>query len=385
MSELLSINTLYLLHPIRRDEITRFVDLLAQSAGASKAVDVSSELVAVTYNIISRMTIGKRCGNDDGDDEARDIMKCVQEMSKIRGKFNACDYIWFLKKLDLQGYNKRIGDVRKRFDNRIEKIIEEHQEERMKWKQSKVVGEGETVKDLLDILLDLSGDKSSHTIKLTKDNIKAFLLNLFAAGVAASAVTIEWALAELINRPDIMKKATQEIDSVIGNDKRLVDESDLQNLPYLQAVVKETLRLYPAATLIKRQSSEDCEIGGYHIPAKTRLFVNVLAIGRDPDYWENPLQFCPERFLHDNQGNGVAAPVDVKGQHFQCLPFGSGRRGCPATSLALQIVQNCLAVMIQRFEWKVEGNNGKVDMEEGNDTTLHRANPLICFPVTRHS
>lgn len=177
-----------------------------------------------------------------------------------------------------------------------------------------------------------------------------------------------------------MNKARQEIDSIIGNN-RLVKESDIANLPYLQAIVKETLRLHPTGPLIVRESTEPCSIGGYDIPARTRLFVNVWAVNRDPNHWEKPLEFEPERFTH-NEGNGKSQ-LDVRGQHFHLLPFGSGRRGCPGTSLALQVVQTTLAAMIQCFEWKVP--SGSVDMEEGLGLTLPRAHPLVCVPVARLS
>lgn len=214
------------------------------------------------------------------------------------------------------------------------------------------------------------------------------LQDIFAAGTDTSAITTEWALAELINHPNIMNKAVQEIDSVVGKN-RLVEESDIADLPYLQAIVKETLRLHPTGPLIVRESSEDCTIADYHIPAKTRLFVNVWALGRDAKHWDSPLEFKPERFVmssEDQQGSGKSQ-LDVRGQHFHLLPFGSGRRGCPGTSLALQVVQTSLAAMIQCFEWKVggEGNNGTsvVDMEEGVGLTLPRAHPLVCVPLVR--
>lgn len=212
------------------------------------------------------------------------------------------------------------------------------------------------------------------------------LQDIFAAGTDTSAITTEWALSELINHPDIMLKAVQEIDSIIGKE-RLVEESDVASLPFLQAIVKETLRLHPTGPMILRESSEDCEIGGYHIPARTRVFVNVWAIGRDPNYWNNPLEFRPERFLGEGD-RGTKSQLDVRGQHFHFLPFGSGRRGCPGTSLALQVVQTSLAAMIQRFEWKVSSEllgADKVNMEEGTGLTLPRAHPLVCFPVARHN
>lgn len=179
-----------------------------------------------------------------------------------------------------------------------------------------------------------------------------------------------------------MNKAREEIDTVVGK-SRLVEESDIVNLPYLQAIVKETLRLHPSP-LIVRESSEKCTINGYDIPEKTQVFVNVWAIGRDPRHWEEPLEFKPERFLGEEGSR--ESQLDVRGQHFHLLPFGSGRRGCPGTSLALQVVHTSLASMIQCFEWKlVGGKNGIVDMEEGPSLTLRRAHPLVCVPVARFS
>ncbi|KAL0383732.1 UNVERIFIED_CONTAM: cytochrome [Sesamum calycinum] len=260
MSQLLGGQTLDLLQPVRRHEIKHLIEFLSVKANGGESVDIGSVLIRMTNNVISRM-----------------------------------------------GFGKRLKKVRDRFDEMMEKIIDEHQNERMKLKQKSE--EGEVAKDLLDILLDIAEDGSSE-MKLTRENIKAFILDLFAAGTDTSAITIEWALAELINHPNILAKAAQEIDSVVGND-RLVQESDMPNLPYLQAIVKETLRLHPTGPLIVRESSKDCTISGYHIPAKTRLFLNIWAVGRDPNHWENGLEFRPERFLSED-GNGKGQ-LDVRG------------------------------------------------------------------------
>ena len=200
--------------------------------------------------------------------------------------------------------------------------------------------------------------------------------NLFTAGTDTSASTLEWALAQLINHPDIMKKAKEEIDQVVGG-KRLVQESDIPNLPYLQAIVKETLRLHPAAPVIPRKSRQDCNVLGYDIPANTHIFINVMAINKDPNHWENPLEFKPERFENNM--------VDVRGQQFHFLTFGTGRRMCPGISLAHHIMHTTLGAMLQCFDWKAgkDGNLTSVDMEEGTGLTLPRANPLVCVPVAR--
>ncbi|KAH6767803.1 cytochrome P450 [Perilla frutescens var. hirtella] len=316
--------------------------------------------------------MSERCSEDE--DEAGAVRKLIQETAELTGKFNLSDYIWFCKNLDLQGFGKRLKEVRDRFDRMMEKIIDEHQNQR--WKSKDDGRKGEVLRDLLDILLDIAEDGSSE-IKLTRENIKAFILDLFAAGTDTSAITVEWALAELINHPNILQKAVQEIDSVIGK-YRLVEESDITSLPYLQAIVKETLRLHPTGPMIVRQSSEDCTIAGYDIAAKTRLFVNVWALGRDPNHWEDALEFKPQRFLSKDNGQ-----LDVRGQHYHFLPFGTGRRGCPGTTLALQVVQATLAALIQCFDFKLDGGKNSVDMEEGPGLTLPRAHALICIPLPR--
>ncbi|KAL2225905.1 cytochrome P450 93A3-like [Sesamum indicum] len=372
ISRLLGGQTLDLLQPIRRQEINYLIELVSMKAKAGESVAIGSELIRMSNNVISRMVLSRRLSGDEN--EATEIREQVREITALTGQFNLSDFIWFCKNLDVQGFGKRLKSVMGRFDKMMEKIIEEHQSERRKFNQRSK--EGEVAKDLLHILLDIAEDESSE-MKLTRENIKGFILDLFLAGTDTSAITIEWTLAELINHPKILQKAVQEIDSVVGKN-RVVQESDIPNLPYLQAIVKESLRIHPSGPIVVRESTEDCTISGYHIPAKTRLFVNVWAVGRDPNHWQNPLEFRPERFLaEDGSGKGQ---LDVRGQHYQLLPFGSGRRSCPGTSLALLVVQTALAAMIQCFDWKVEGI---VDMEEAPSMTLPRANPLICFPVPR--
>ncbi|KAH6758013.1 cytochrome P450 [Perilla frutescens var. hirtella] len=370
-SQLLGGQTLDLLQPVKRHEVKQLIEFLAKEADAGKSVNMGSELIRYTNNVISRIVMSERCSGDE--DEAGAVRKLIEETAFLLGKFNFSDYIWFCKNLDLQGFGKRLKEVRDRFDDIMEKIINEHLNKRRKSKEG--------IKDLLDILLDIAEDPSSE-IKLSRNNIKAVIMDLFAAGTDTTARTIEWALAELINHPKIMQNAVQEIESIIGN-KRLVQESDIPNLPYLQAIVKETLRLHPGAAIIHRESSKDCTVAGYHIPAKAPVFVNVWAIGRDPNHWENALKFRPERFLsEDGSGKGQ---LDVRGQHYHFLPFGTGRRGCPGSSLALMTIQTTLAALIQCFELKIEGGKDSVDMEEGSGISLPRANPLICFPVARHN
>ncbi|KAF5473335.1 hypothetical protein F2P56_009953 [Juglans regia] len=378
MTELLSGRTLEQHLPIRDQEIKRFLQLLLKKAKANEAVDVGAQLIRLTNNIISRMALRKRCS--ENEDESDEVRKLVEEMCELAGKANVSEMIWFCKNLDLQGFGKRLKDVRDRYDAMIERIMKEHEEARKK-KETSVDG-GDGIKDILDSLLDVYEDESSD-IRMTRKNIKGFIMNMFGAGTDTSAVTTEWAMSELINHPDVMAKARQEIDMVIGKIK-LVEESVIANLPYIQAIVKETLRLHPPGPLVVRECTEDCIIAGYEIPAKARLFVNVWAIGRDINHWENPLEFWPERFL--NKEEMGKSQLDVRGQHFHLLPFGTGRRSCPGATLAMHVVQTTLAVMIQCFEWKVgDGGYGSVDMEEGPGVSLPRDHPLVSVPVARLS
>ncbi|KAH7437715.1 hypothetical protein KP509_05G085500 [Ceratopteris richardii] len=167
--------------------------------------------------------------------------------------------------------------------------------------------------------------------------------DLFGAGIDTSTVTIEWALAELLGHPHILKKLQDELSSVVGS-TRLVQESDIENLPYLRAVVKETMRLHPALPLLLPHAArQQCQVNEYDIPSGTQVYVNVWAIGRDPNAWENPLMFYPERFLDSK--------MDVRGHHFELLPFRSGRRACPGLALGISNVHLMLANLVHVFEW----------------------------------
>ena len=199
---------------------------------------------------------------------------------------------------------------------------------------------------------------------------KSELAQAMIAGASdTTAVTLIWAMSLLVNNRDALKKAQEELDKHVGRD-RVVDESDLTKLVYLQSVVKETLRLYPPAPLsAPHEFVEDCTIGGYHVSKGTRLFTNLWKIQTDPRAWPEPFEFKPERFLTTHKD------VDVRGQHFELIPFGSGRRGCPGTSFGLQLVTFVLASFLHAFEITTPSNE-LIDMTEGNAFTILKAFPL---------
>lgn len=187
-------------------------------------------------------------------------------------------------------------------------------------------------------------------------------------------------MSELLHNPSTLRKAKAELFEIIGTN-RTIEESDIANLPYIQAVVKETMRLHPAAPLLlPRKALMDVEIDGYTIPEDTRVFVNVWAIQHDEKLWPEPDAFMPERFLDGNK------LVDLKGHGFELLPFGSGRRICPGITLAYRMVHVMLASLLHRFDWKLE--NGMqpedLDMNDKFGITLQKTIPLRAVPYVKN-
>lgn len=200
---------------------------------------------------------------------------------------------------------------------------------------------------------------------------------LLIAATDTVSITMEWAMALLLNNPVAIKKIKDEIDAHVP-ENRLIEEQDLPNLPYLKNVVKETLRLYPPIPfMIPHEASQDCTVGGYHISKGTMLLVNLWAIHRDPKHWENPTKFIPER----HEGSRV--------DEYSLMPFGAGRRGCPGAGLGTRILELVLGTLVQVFEWERTGEELE-DMTEGKGFSLPKLKPLeaICRPrqaIIQHS
>ena len=201
---------------------------------------------------------------------------------------------------------------------------------------------------------------------------------MIAGGSDTSMSTLTWAISLLLTHPNILKKVQEELDSQIGSQQN-VEESDCANLIYLQAVVKETLRLHPAAPLSgPRLFTEDCTIGGYHVRKGTRMILNIWKIQTDPKVWSDPLEFRPERFL------SIHKDVDVKDPNFDLLPFGGGRRICPGLTFGMRMVHFTLARLLHAFEISIP-NHIPVDMSEIFGLTNVKATPLEVMLAPRLS
>jgi len=189
------------------------------------------------------------------------------------------------------------------------------------------------------------------------------------AGSDTTSTTMTWTLAMLMKNPHALKRAQEEIDHQVGRERRRVEARDIKDLIYLQAIVKETLRLYPPGpVLVPHEAREDCNIQGYHVPKGTRVFANVWKLHRDPSLWSEPEKFSPERFISEN---GELDEV----HHFEYLPFGSGRRACPGSTFATQVCLLTLSRLLQGFDLHVPMDE-PVDLEEGLGITLPKMNPL---------
>ncbi|GJN13183.1 hypothetical protein PR202_ga31527 [Eleusine coracana subsp. coracana] len=379
VSELLGPRTVEQLRPVRRAgtvSLLRELLLFLANNKQQQPVDLTRELIRLSNASIIRMVASTVPGSVT--DEAQELVK---EVAELVGAFNVADYIPVCRGWDLQGLGKRAADVHRRFDVLLEELIRHKEEAAAAILDDDVCNKKKDARqDLLDILLEKAQDETAEA-KLTRDNIKAFVIDVVTAGSDTSAAMVEWMLAELLNHPESMRKVQEEIDAVVGHD-RIVSEADLPRLPYLQAVYKETLRLHPAAPIAHRQSTEEIRTvhGGYTVPPQTAVFINVWAIGRDPAFWEDPDAFRPERFMP----GGAAERLEPRGQHFQFMPFGSGRRGCPGMGLALQSVPATLAALVQCFRWeKPPADKMIIDMEESDGLVCMRKNPLLLRPITR--
>ncbi|XP_027358992.1 cytochrome P450 82A3-like [Abrus precatorius] len=328
-------------------------------------VEMKQWFVHITFNMVLRMVAGKRyfgAMDEANEEKAKRFLENIREFMRLMGTFTVADGAPFLRWLDLGGYEKAMKETAKKFDEVLSEWLEEH-------KQNKSLGRKvESHRDFIDAMLSaLNGIQIDG---FDADTIcKATTLEIILGGTDSTFTTLTWALSLLLRNPLVLKKAKEEIDTQIGKD-RCLSESDINKLVYLQAIVKETLRLYPPAPLSSpRVFTENCTLGGYHVKKGTRLIPNLWKIHRDPSVWSDPLEFKPERFLTTHKN------VDARGHHFELLPFGSGRRICAGMSLGMNMVHFTLANLLHSFEI-LNPSSEPVDMTEIFEFTNTKVTPL---------
>ncbi|XP_021716066.1 cytochrome P450 71A1-like [Chenopodium quinoa] len=353
LMELFSSKRLELYEYIRVEELNSMLRNIFNTNG--EPIVLRDHLSTMNLNVISRMVLGKKYLDKNNEEKSvltlEEFKLMLDELFLLNGVLNLGDWIPCLKYMDVQGYVKRMKILAKKFDRFLEHVLDEHNDRREKEKESWVA------KDMVDVLLQVADDPTNE-VKLERIGVKAFSQDLIAGGTESSSITVEWAISELIRKPDIIAKAREEIDRVIGKE-RWVQEKDIQNLPYICAIVKETMRLHPVAPLLSpRLAREQVKIKGYDVPKGSVVLVNIFSIHRDPEVYERPNEFWPDRF--------IGKSIDVKGRDFELLPFGSGRRMCPGYSLGLKVIETSLANLLHGFAWKLPDSMKPqdLDMEE---------------------
>ncbi|ONK55116.1 uncharacterized protein A4U43_UnF7430 [Asparagus officinalis] len=345
--ELLSNTRLEMLKHVRSMEVDMFIKELHRTWVENKQrpvkVDVKQLLGDAAYNIITNMVAGKRYFGSTvtASDEAWRFRRAVPQLFKLLNAFVTSDMFPFLKWIYVNRNETAMKSVAQDMDSLMTNLIEEHRQRRASQKAKDDC-------DFMDVMLSTMKDVKYSELDSDKV-IKSTSLAMILGGSDNITNSMVLTLAALLDNTHVLKKVQEELDAVVGKN-RVVEESDIKNLVYLQAVIKEAFRLYPPSTLlVPHEAIEECQIQGYHVPVGTQVLVNLWKLQRDPNAWSEPDEFKPERFLSRSS-------IDVRGQHFELIPFGSGRRACPGISFSLQVVYLTLARLIQGFELQATGN-----------------------------
>ncbi|KAL0349928.1 UNVERIFIED_CONTAM: cytochrome [Sesamum radiatum] len=362
--ELLSSVKISQFQPMRQAEIGLMVGSLKNAAEVRETVDVSMRISSLTADMMCLMLFGRKFADRDLGEKG--FKEVVEETMEEAAAFNLGDYFPYLRGLDLQGSARRLKKLSKIFDGFLERIIDDHVQNKKETKNSS--------QDFVGIMMAIM-ESGEAGFDFDRRHIKAVLLDMIFGGLGSIAAAVEWTLSELINHPVVTKKLQKELEEIVGLDQT-VEESHLSSLKYLDCVVRESMRLHPVPLVI-RECMEDCEVDGFHIPKKSRVLVSLWAIGRDPDAWTDPETFYPDRFLDSN--------IDVRGKDFQLIPFGAGRRMCPALQLGLTTIQLTVAQLVHCFDWELPDGMrpGELDMFENSGLVTSRANHLMAIPDYR--
>ncbi|XP_010527268.1 PREDICTED: cytochrome P450 82G1-like [Tarenaya hassleriana] len=364
---LFSNHRIEMLGHVRLSEVSAFIKHLYTTTmeRGSSMVGMDTLLEFMTFNIILRTVVGKRIEYGEVEREEWRYKKAIKQMEHLAGIFMVGDAIPLLEWLDFANVSS-MKNTAKELDAVISKWLQEHLEERSGNGNDEIgLDQDKTVMDLLIDVLPEDVVMSGHT----RDTIvKATTLILTLTGSDSTFITLIWAVSLLLNNPSVLKTAQDEMDDIVGKG-RWVEESDIRNLKFLQAIIKETHRLYPPAPLTGiREASEDCYVGGYRISKGTRLLINLWKLHRDPKIWQEPEVFRPERFMVEETKGW-----DKSG--YEYIPFSSGRRSCPGMNLGLRVVYLVLARLLQGFELR-RVSDEPLDMAEGPGLALPKVEPI---------
>ncbi|KAK4269702.1 hypothetical protein QN277_022825 [Acacia crassicarpa] len=351
---------------LRQSKVQDLINHVYECSIKGEAVDLAEAAFTTVLNTISNMLFSMDFGCY-GSDKTNEYKKLVIGVTDESGRANVSDLFPVLSFLDPQGIRARLIGYYKKLYELFDDILEE----RLSCRDSN--SESKDYNDVLDSFLDIIQDESWQ---LSRADVLHLFLDLFVAGIDTTSSTLEWAMAELIRSPKNMAKARIELQQVLGTSNEKLEESLVSKFPFIQAVIKETLRLHPPAPLlVPHKANCDVELCGFLVPKNAQILANVWAMGRDPSIWDDPNSFLPERFLKSE--------IDFKGTNFEFIPFGAGRRICPGLPLASRLLGFLLASLIYHFHWKVPDGlmPEDMDMSQNYGLTLHKAQPLRAIPI----
>uniref|UniRef100_A0A804M4F4 Tyrosine N-monooxygenase n=2 Tax=Zea mays TaxID=4577 RepID=A0A804M4F4_MAIZE len=350
----------------------------AASSASSAVVDIRHVARHFSSNMIRSLVFGKRHfggGAGPGAEEVAHVDALFALLNYVY-IFSVSDYVpaawrWMVAGLDLGGDREAGRSVMRTLSRLHDPIIRERIHE---WDGLRERGEKREVRDFLDALVSLVDSQGRPFLSF--DEIKAQTAEMMFATIDNPSNAVEWALAEMMNRPEVMQKAMEELDAVVGKD-RLVQESDISGLNYLKACVREAFRLHPYHALnLPHVAMEDTVVSGYLVPKGSHVLLSRLALGRNPDVWDAPLRFRPERHLVNDDDGGDNHHVVLTEPDLRFISFSAGRRGCPGVSLGSSITMMLFARLLQGFAWTKPPGVRAIRLEESS-ASLALAEPLL--------
>ncbi|GLT78960.1 hypothetical protein SLA2020_504750 [Shorea laevis] len=355
------------------DNLVRYVYNQCGGFGKTGLVNIRTAAQHYCGNVIRKISFNKRYFREEREDRGPGVAEEEHVNALFTNltyayPFCVADYVPWLRRFDLDGVEKIIREANEIVEKYHNPIIEERIQQ---WKN----GTKEEENDLLDVFINLKDDGGNPL--LSEIQIKAQITELMIATVDNPSNAFEWTLAEMLNQPEILEKAIEELDRVVGKD-RLVQESDISNLNYIKACARETFRLHSVAPFnVPHVSTNDKIVAGYFIPKGSRLFISRIALGRSPKVWDEPTKYKPERHLKDDGSEVVLTETDLR-----FISFSIGRRGCPAITLGTSITIMLFARLLQGFSWSLPSNQSKIDLANADDLLL-LAKPLVAMAKPR--
>lgn len=337
----------------RRQIASEMVTLFALH---NQSFHVRQLLKRASLNNMMASIFGRKYNLNSTSNEVEQLRALVEEGYDLLGSLNWSDHLPWLADFDPQKIRVRCSNLVPKVNRFVARIISQHRHKTNCETQ-----------DFVDVLLSLQGAD-----KISDSDMIAVLWEMIFRGADTVAVLMEWILARIVLHPDVQQRVHDELDEIVGRSRR-VDESDVMNMTYLLAVIKEVLRLHPPGPLLSwaRLAITDTTIDGYDVPKGTTAMVNMWAITRDPQEWPDPLEFMPHRFV-TKEGE---VEFSVLGSDLRLAPFGSGRRTCPGKNLGLTTVSFWVATLLHEFEWLPSDQN-TVDLSEILKLSCEMANPL---------